>query len=58
MDRKEQLVINALCDEESRVYYEARKAIAGKKSFYEFYKIIRKEQRYPSFLGTIFGFPE
>ena len=45
MDRKEQLVINALCDEESRVYYEARKAIAGKKSFYEFYKIIRKNQK-------------
>ena len=45
MDGREQLVLDALCDGESRVYYEARKAIAEKKSFCEFYKIIRKNQK-------------
>lgn len=49
MDVKEQLVLNALCDEESKVNYEAREVAVSKKGFYEFYKIIRKNQTTYSF---------
>lgn len=44
MGAKEQLVFRALCDEESKVNYEARTAFTCQKSLYEFYKIIRKNQ--------------